>query len=117
MSEHTKGPWKTVTPKSIDKRDLRFGYLDVGIVDLENKIIGETYGMVDTNNTRPAEANARLMAAAPELLEALKKTLEWIRRPRPDGKMNILYRDDPHKPPIFMSQIIYEAIAKAEGNK
>jgi hypothetical protein len=49
------------------------------------------------------EANARLIAAAPELLEALKETLSCIDQ----------HVDDPIVGPII--KFAKEAIAKAEG--
>lgn len=56
MNEHTPGPW------TIEPRKCGFGYW----VDATNKAICEI--MHDEN----ADADARLISAAPELLEALQ---------------------------------------------
>ena len=59
MSKHTKGPWDYIS----DTRDVivsRAGFNDVLIAQLYK--IGQDH-----------EANARLIAAAPEMLELLKK--------------------------------------------
>lgn len=52
--------------------------IDYAIVDSERKVIGEAFGIVDTNKTRPAMANANLWAASPDLLEACEWMLEMI---------------------------------------
>lgn len=48
------------------------GEWDFALLDSEGEIIAETFGRVDTNKRRPAEANARLFANAPELWAALE---------------------------------------------
>lgn len=49
---------------------------DYAIVDSSGAIIGEAIHRVGPTATRPAAANARLWAAAPDLLEALKACVE-----------------------------------------
>lgn len=39
---------------------------------------GHTVAVCDARPPEECEANARLIAAAPELLEACKKSLEWL---------------------------------------
>lgn len=59
MSGYTSGPWHCRANRANG---------DALIEDAQDQVIGATYG--DTG--LPAEANARLIAAAPELLEALQ---------------------------------------------
>ncbi len=79
MSKHTPGPWKAVRPKE-------GGCLD----QKENRLIGTTinnhlYHIAETFQYRNGEfnapdgvsiANARLIAAAPDLLDVVKPLLE-----------------------------------------
>ena len=60
MSKHTKGPWKVGKPREC----IRDGNLMYGIIGPETVTDYEDWGFT--------EANARLIAAAPDLLEALK---------------------------------------------
>lgn len=62
MSKHTQGAWRYVD-----------GYLDCEVW-VDNKMV-LSYPRNPTDEDR---ANARLMAAAPELLEALKEACEQI---------------------------------------
>lgn len=92
MSGYTKGPWRVST-----KPDVMFihGAGALFIADLVN------------NHNPEQEANARLIAAAPELLEALKGAQEELRLIRMKDT-NAVYN-----PTI---RILMElAIAKAEG--
>ena len=56
MSKHTPGPWNYKSPLEV-----------VGSDGTTIKLIGLTHAQYETD-----EANARLIAAAPELLEALQ---------------------------------------------
>lgn len=65
MAEHTPGPWHVTAgpyPREIRADD---GPFIASVYDL-----GVTYG--------ERNANARLLAAAPELLDALKEAADWI---------------------------------------
>ena len=68
MGEHTPGPLTTRGPSN------GLGPLDdggdYGIMDAAGKVVGEAYYKVGVAMFRPAEANARLWAAAPDLLAA-----------------------------------------------
>ncbi|MBF0151730.1 MAG: hypothetical protein HQL84_17060 [Magnetococcales bacterium] len=67
MSEHTPGPW-TVTRH----RDGSGGYL---ITDSKVVIRATTYGC---NTHEEENANAHIIAAAPELLEALESLVDQV---------------------------------------
>jgi hypothetical protein len=63
MSAHTKGPWYV----SLSQRK------SLCVVSFDTWICGELEADNDTSiSLQEAEANARLIAAAPDLLEALK---------------------------------------------
>ena len=70
MSEHTPGPWEV--------RSARFpsdGGRDFGVgaqVDGRFYCIAEAFEVVGKDKRAPAEANATLIAAAPDLLAALR---------------------------------------------
>lgn len=61
MQKHTPGPWAIID----DVTDAAIGYRAIVAIDREN--FGETI----CNPSPMGEANARLIAAAPELLAAL----------------------------------------------
>jgi DNA-binding NarL/FixJ family response regulator len=66
MSEaHTPGPWRVIADHE-DDRDIFAA----------NELLATAYDMNGSSPKQTAEANARLIAAAPELLEALTK-LKW----------------------------------------
>lgn len=93
MNQTTPGPWT-----------FRRKYLDNS-----GSIIGadaKTVAAITSNGTRPAEeklANARLIAAAPDLLDALKDAYEHIFVAAP--------KDDKESDRVL--QVIKTAIAKA----
>lgn len=68
-ASHTPGPWHTATAARLDN----VGGRDVAVVDQANYIIAEAFEIVGHGEHRSAEANARLIAAAPDLLEAATK--------------------------------------------
>jgi hypothetical protein len=69
MSKHTEGPWKVTESED----DLIYTY----VVDEENRLIADTWAAscadVGVVSSDEAIANAKLIAAAPELIEALAK--------------------------------------------
>lgn len=100
MSNHTPGPWYSDEFEGItifhDVKDRRFP-----ICKLEPISDGE------------AEANARLIAAAPEILEALKFSLaEWYQYDSANKRGGPMERA--RRQAIKMAEA---AIAKAEGSK
>jgi hypothetical protein len=78
-SEHTPGPW-AIDDYGAIRADMPN---DDGCVEVAHRIyspLGLDYGNV---RTRPmtlieAQANARLIAAAPDLLEAIEGMIEWF---------------------------------------
>lgn len=90
MSEsgHTKGPWMAAArPSSV------VGWPVVAPADMGRSVCNVTVGHDQS------EANARLIAAAPELLEALKIVAQHGRIDNSESRMNM----------------VGAAIAKAEG--
>ena len=72
-AKHTPGPWGTAVPKdSLANRIIDpDGRLDIGVgAEVEGKrvIIAEAFGRVASSVYVNAQANARLIAAAPDLL-------------------------------------------------
>lgn len=97
IQTHTPGEW--IIRRSND------GSGDVGITAPElRNVLAECFGALRHGGERAADeayANARLIAAAPELLEALKEANALILAPAEDLKEGVLSR-------------IRAAIAKAE---
>lgn len=88
-TQHTPGPWKAT---DID------GY-EQGFKNRVYSAIGSLVAHVDWYDNGWTPANARLIAAAPELLAALKSGMPWI---------------SDHAPTEIWNDAI-NAIAKAEG--
>jgi len=69
-ASHTPGPWRVVLVESAsDKRTARW------FVNAKTLVLAETK-VLPPMLTEQAEANARLIAAAPDLLAACKLTIE-----------------------------------------
>ena len=84
---HTPGPWKlqTETPRR-----------PASVIDTSDQIVAEVFGY--SRDSR--KANARLIAAAPEMLEALRHALDYVT----DSELQ-----------VDVEATIRTAIAKAEG--
>jgi len=97
--EHTKGPWR-----DSGEYDSHAGYWDTTIVGDGEDVDESFVAIVRSGNGREqVEANARLIAAAPELLAALKASMSALEAWMDQGKCLSIY------------QQASEAIAKAEG--
>lgn len=91
---HTPAPWRYQTDENGD---------NTLIVDKDGKFITD----VRVNITASQQANARLIVAAPELLEALKAAREYLSESNE-------YNDGNRKENTLMN-VFESAIAKAEG--
>ena len=87
--EHTKGPWR------YDDSTYIFA-----VINGSEQMVGETRG---TGAGLPQGANGRLMAAAPELLEACRATVASLTATWPNISEDMLL------------DVVQEAIKKAEG--
>jgi hypothetical protein len=95
-AQHTAGPW---TPRKA--KHSSYGGWDWGIgakVGMYERCIAEAFEVVDCGIKVNAEANARLIAAAPEMLVALRAARSCALPPE-------------------ITDLIYEAIAQAEGRE
>lgn len=98
-TQHTPGPWYQREQGS--EIEIKSGIYTICMVHNYS-------GLHETN-----EANARLIAAAPELLEELIKIKELVNRPD--------YNSDPeqtlHERQVAIDRMVSRAIAKATGEK
>jgi len=100
MSEHTPGPW------FIYKDEHEF-------VILQNRPVKNATAIaIVYSDDKPDEANARLIAAAPELLEALKKAREYVAKVNGSIAGAIGHENTIVKPDL---DLIDATISKAEG--
>lgn len=95
-SQYTPGPW-IVDNSGFGVRDC----YPNGKHNMPYRMLAHCGPGWSTENQPEAEANARLIAAAPELLEALKRIMDPTRIPQK----------------LSDFEFAYAAIAKAEGNK
>ena len=72
MSDFTPGPWRAEFPDEISVRDADGGRIAI-LANLKGRL-----GMKGRRDTSEVEANARLIAAAPDLLEALKEMVNLV---------------------------------------
>lgn len=102
MSAHTPGPWHVTAgpyPREIRADDGPF--------------IASVYDVAVTYGER--NANARVLAAAPELLEALKAMLEELETAEVTLDQQFRCLGDPPRQPSAAVVAATTAIAKAEG--
>ena len=118
--KHTLGPWSYKGPSQPhnSKQPVIDSGGDYAIITKDTVIIAEAFRQTDFDTFQDAEANARLIAAAPEMLEALKKAKETIRAWNGmghDEKSERFLWDAYQKSPEM--KIINDAIEKAEGKQ
>lgn len=97
---HTAGPWKAFISNGV-----------IAVMAASGKEIIHWSGFDSSEySSKTDEANAVLIAAAPELLDALKKNQEWLLYNGPGWMDGITH-------PLFVeaNNRAFEAIAKAEG--
>lgn len=79
-AKHTPGPW-TLLPEEADKDYLRIRGTRLGarykVANVHMPRLWESHYVLRDRENAESVANARLIAAAPELLEAAKLVLEW----------------------------------------
>lgn len=79
MSKHTPGPWEV----SHGGHGSPHGFV-IDEYYVLNRTVADDVAIaadiVDPATQMPSEANARLIAAAPDLLEACQMFAEWLRR-------------------------------------
>lgn len=99
IAKHTPGPWK-----------IAFGARDFHITGTREDTSGH-YIARTINDFAEDEANARLIAAAPELLEALNAVAAEVGM-TPEAPRS--YSGDSYLPEKF-HELVLAALAKAEG--
>ncbi len=106
---HTPGPWTVVNESSGGPRgDVSFSHqLIAGDLWLAAIASGDYEKPQVEQERERIEANLALIAAAPDLLEALRTTAGNIRSLGPAGALPEPYRE--------WLRVVDEAIAKAEG--
>lgn len=101
-AKHTPGPWS--------ESETRDGYIMGGEGDdrytIANTLVRSGYPSQALRNHAEMKANAQLIAAAPELLEALKALTEW-------GRTHTSPRDQNSPHNLLIAACA--AITKAEG--
>lgn len=101
MNKHTPGPWI-------------FSGRDILSLHARAKASGPLVAIVDDNDDRVTEADARLIAAAPDMLEAIENCL-WVfgdgRCPACDAWAGDGEQHDETCPAVYL----LEAVAKAKG--
>lgn len=96
-NSYTKGKWEVVFAKQ--KADVRTAFVFIqrpeGYGTKENPDICQVFAMGDDGREgEEMEANARLISAAPDLLEACKKALELVNKTLPkDTYLGLLKSD------------------------
>ena len=105
MSKHTPGPW-TWMPESFHE-DV--GYMEPMVhAPLDDRGFAPQVAVVRVG-LEGTLANAALIAAAPELLEALKSALDWwLAHPSP------MFTEDDVRISLTVQNRMQAAIAKAE---
>lgn len=78
QTKFTPGPWATKSARI--PVDGEFDWCVSTSIDGADYVIAEAFGRVAEQIRPNAEANARLMAAAPELYEALEELLQDIQQ-------------------------------------
>ncbi len=94
MSKHTPGPWKIA-----DGDSLRCSLWGWSIMSSD----GYWVAVAHEEEEESDKANARLIAAAPEMLEALKRVEDWM-----------IHNTVPTDRPASIDKAVIDAIAKAE---
>jgi len=117
MGKHMPGPWKVgYNAMDVVAPSLKGG--DAKVCDIRGwgYLTGKGHGALGMSEAEAIaiqEANARLIAAAPEMLEALKLAYATLTGEDACNIVPILGSDNPHEHTAGLVQAI---IAKAEGS-
>lgn len=88
----TPGPWE-IKPEEVDRPYIRIRGTRLGGRFKVANVLSQDYDGVHHRKADETRANARLIAAAPELLEALTTTLDeighWLSQQKPGLKEKI----------------------------
>lgn len=106
MSAHTPGPWVAVISRMEGARIQQPGIGGTSVAWVGADMIGPTDEDPHERMSDEAQANARLIAAVPELLSAC----EWARDLMATGNMPAMERQR-------LGEFLRVAIAKARGGK
>ncbi len=101
MSGHTPGPWTVDEP---DEGQLVIT-ADSGGDNPEDLAVADAHPRIHPNG----RANAKLMAAAPELLAEIKALKEWV------SELNVRISQKKQRVGLQVFKRVNAAIAKAEG--
>lgn len=105
MSEHTPGPWKIFDGWGSSQHDP---IIVDSIPDVGGKCVANCICHISATND-DAAANARLIASAPDLLDALSEVIEWIAGWDPNFTLDREWPQTREK--------VRAAIAKAKGGE
>lgn len=107
MSKHTKGPWKIGAPIWMESEETK----NRVITAAEYPICYFHYPFNERDEQDEIAANARLIAAAPEMLEACKSVIQLLHDINLDGGL------DKNKDFMKSYNALSAAITKAEGKE
>lgn len=102
--KHTPGPWNVAY----------YGYTERPVIKHGSQSIADVRGCELDDTTTHSLANARLIAAAPDLLAALKLALPCVEYAEIETASK--GQNEAHDKCLSALEWIREAIAKAEGN-
>ncbi len=109
MSGHTPGPWHVAGERGEWVNDSR----EMNVCRLNATVSVEPDGKVRDDGPKSHGANAHLIAAAPELLDACREALEFLREDLEDGDPSV--DDAAMRELMDVGGLLWTAIAKAEG--
>jgi hypothetical protein len=104
MSKHTRGPWDLRLLETAGRDRYPNGYKSIYDLDIRNEVGQRSAGTLIVFG-QEGEANARLIAAAPELLMWAKDVIERL------GCASVAFGTDTED----SLRMLEKAIAKAEG--
>ena len=109
MREFTPGPWEVITEYMKEKGYEGFVKRQAVVRREKGEFQGEDtlWTIAEMNWSNPVEANAHLIAAAPEMYEALSELVDLVE--------GIISGD--YKPDSFTTQPGRKALTKAEGRQ